>query len=729
VSSPAIPFVPLGTKLNPPTGARRQVARPRILDRLVSGDTRRLTLVDAPAGWGKTTVLAAWASDPRERRPFAWFTVDRGDNDPVRFWGYAIEALRTLEPSVGSASLAALGVSGTNPLDVVLPPLINELAGLDRRLVFVLEDYHLIESPDVHEGVAFLLERLPPTLELAIATRLDPPLPLPRLRARGEMLEVRTAELRFDEEEAEELLRVALGGELGEADVERLVTRTEGWAAGLYLAALSLAGRDDPSAFIEAFAGDDRHIVDYLGGEVLEGLDPDTRGFLLRTSILERLSAPLCDHLLGGADAAERLLEIERANLFLVPLDGRRNWYRYHHLFADLLRHELERSEAEVVRGLHRRAAEWLGENDSVDEAIRHALAAGDDEAAARLVTEMWRVPFNRGELATVDRWLDDLPELLVGATPDLCLARAWVLMDRGRPREAEHWLAGAAAVPEGVVLHAVLCFKLGKLAHAEAIARDALTHAPVDSPLGLPVAHCILGIALYYRGALDEAAQSLLEALPLTLAGRNRLARIYALGYLAMIRHESGDLEGARAAVGEALELAAEPPASEHFVTATALLARGRLEQDEAALEQAVALARRGAAPLEIAAALTALGQARRDPATLAKARAVVVGLEDSGRLPQLIEDAELALRGRTPGPRRRIAGELSDRELAVLRLLPGNASLREIASSLYLSLNTVKTHSRSIYRKLDASSRREAVERGRELGLLDLEQDPQRE
>jgi len=727
VSSPATPFVPLGTKLNPPAGARRRVARPRILDHLVADDPRRLTLVDAPAGWGKTTVLAEWASDPRERRPFAWFTVDRGDNDPVRFWGYAIEALRMLEPSVGSASLAALGVSGTDPVEVVLPPLINELAALDRRLVLALEDYHLIQSPDVHEGVTFLLERLPPTLELVIATRLDPPLPLARLRARGEMLELRTADLRFEEAEAEELLRAAIGEELGEADIGRLVMRTEGWAAGLYLAALSLTGRADPSAFIEAFAGDDRHIVDYLGGEVLDGLDPETREFLLRTSILERLSAPLCNHLLDRADAGERLLAIERANLFLVPLDGRRESYRYHHLFADLLRHELERVEPQAVRELHRRAAEWLGRHGSVDEAIRHALAAGDDEDAARLVTEMWRVPFNRGELATVDRWLDDLPELLVGATADLCLARAWVLMDRGRPREAERWLEGAAPVAEGVVLHAVLCFKLGKLGHAEAIAREALTRAPVDSPLGLPVAQCILGIALYYRGALEEAALSLLQAVRLTVSGENQLARIYALGYLALIRHESGDPEAAGLAVHEALELAAEPPASEHFVTAMALLAHGQLAQDDAAVEQAVALSRRGAAPLEIAAALMRLGQARRDPATLAEARATLVGLEDPGRLPALIEQEELALRGRAPGPRRKIAGDLSARELAVLRLLPGEGSLREIASALYLSLNTVKTHSRSIYRKLDASSRQEAVERGRELGLL--EQDPERQ
>ncbi len=726
MTTTAIPFVPLGTKLNPPTGARRRVTRRALVKRLVSDEPRRLTLVSAPAGWGKTTLLAEWAADSREQRPFAWLTLDRGDNDAVRFWGYAIEALRTLEPTVGSASLAALGVSGTNPIEVVLPPLINELAALDRPLVLALEDYHLIQSPEVHEGLTFLVERLPTTLELAIATRIDPPLPLPRLRARGEMLEFRAPELRFDAAEAEELLCAALGDTLDEADVGRLVQRTEGWPAGLYLAALSLSGRDDPSGFIEAFAGDDRHIVDYLGGEVLDGLDPKTREFLLRTSILERVSGQLCDYVLESSDAAERLLAIERANLFLVALDDRREWYRYHHLFADLLRHELARLQPESARGLHRRAAEWLGSNGAVDEAIRHALAAGDEEGAARLVAEMWRVPFNRGELATVDRWLDDLPETLVRATPDLCLARAWVLMDRGRPREAERWLLDAATVPEGVVLHAVLCFKLGKLAHAEKIAREALVNAPVASPLGLPVAHCILGIALYYRGELEEAEASLLEAVRLADSGSNELARIYALGYLGLTRLDASDPEGAGVAAHEALERAAGPPASEHFVTAMALLAQGRLSEDAAALEQAVALARRGAAPIEIAAALIGLGEARRDPATLREARVVLADCEDAGRLPELIEQAELRLRGRARGPRRKLAGDLSDRELAVLRLLPGEASLREIASALYLSLNTVKTHSRSIYRKLDASSREQAVARGRELGLL--EQDPQR-
>jgi ATP/maltotriose-dependent transcriptional regulator MalT len=725
MTTTAVPFVPVATKLNPPVGARPRVPRQALVDRLVEDGPRRLTLVSAPAGWGKTTLLAEWAADPRETRAFAWLALDRADNDPVRFWDYVIEALRRLEPSLGSTSLAALGVPGTDPIEVVLPSVLNELAELDRRIVLTLEDYHLIQSQEVHEGLTFFVERLPPTIELTIATRLDPPLPLPRLRSRGEMLELRASELRFGEEEAEELLRAALDDRLTDEDVERLLLRTEGWAAGLYLAALSLSGRPDPSAFIAAFAGDDRHIVDYLGGEVLDGLDAQTRSFLVRTSILERVSAPLCDQLLGSDDSAATLLGIERANLFLVPLDANREWYRYHHLFADLLRHELERLEPESITDLHRRAAEWLGANGAVDEAIRHVLAAGDDETAARLVAQMWRVPFNRGELATVDRWLDDLPERLVQTTPDLCLARAWVLMDRGRPHEAERWLLDAAAEPEGLVLHAVLCFKLGKLAHAESVARDAITQARVESPLGLPVAYCILGIALYYRGALAEAERCLLEAARFAVTGDNTLARIYALGYLSLTKLGTGDEPGARVSAREALERANKPPASEHFVSAMALLATGRLDGDTAILEQAVGLARRGAAPMEVAAALAGLGEARRDPATLQEALALLTDCQDPGRLPALIEEAQFRLRGRAPGPRRKLAGDLSERELAVLRLLPGDASLREIASALYLSLNTIKTHARSIYRKLGAASREEAVARGRELGLL--EQDPQ--
>jgi LuxR family transcriptional regulator, maltose regulon positive regulatory protein len=711
----------LGTKLVPPSGARMPVSRRALVDRLVGERPRRLTLVDAPPGWGKTTLLAEWVADSREARRFAWFTVDPSDNDAVRFWAYAIAALRSVVPAIGARAEASLGVSGTDPRDIVLPELINELAADDVELVLVLEDYHLVENPEIHAAVAFLIEHMPATLEVAIATRIDPPLPLARMRARGELLELRAAQLAFSRDETDVLLSGVLGEQLPAEHLDLLIARTEGWAAGLYLAALSLAGRTDRRGFVEELVVGDRHIVDYLGGEVLDGLDDDTRSFLLETSILDRLSGPLCDAVTGRADSTRRLEEIERANLFLVPLGERRGWYRYHHLFGELLRQELLHLRPAAVSDLHRRAVAWLAGEGSIDDAIRHASVC-DQALAAELVVEHWRSAFNRGELTTVDRWLDGLPEATVSGEPDLALARAWVAMDRGRAREAERWLASATrgGSGEATVLHAVLCFKLGKVTHAQRIARDALGVAEADAPLGLPVANCILGISGYYLGELEAAADALDEAVRLCVRGENALARIYALGYLALVRIAQDDLVSARSAVDEAFGLASGPPLTEHFVLATALLADARLSPDEKQLEQALALARRGAAPIEIAAVQLALGELLRDPATLLDARTTLADCEDAGRLPGLIEQAELALRGRRPGARRRIAGDLSDRELAVLRLMPSDSSLREIAQSLYLSQNTIKTHTRSIYRKLGATSREQAVVRGRELGLL---------
>jgi LuxR family maltose regulon positive regulatory protein len=712
----------LGTKLTPPSGARMPVSRTRLVERLVRERPRRLTLLDAPPGWGKTTLLAEWVASAAETRRFAWFTVDRSDNDAVRFWSYAIASLRSVAPEIGADAETSLGVSGTSPRDLVLPKLINELAAHDSEIVLVLEDYHLIENSEVHADLEFLLNHLPPTLELAIATRIDPPLPLARMRARGELLELRALELAFTRDETGALFDGVLGESLPPTDVERLVARTEGWAAGLYLAALSLAGRADRTGFVSELAGADRHILDYLGGEVLDALDADTRTFLLHTSILDRLTGPLCDAVTGGADGATRLVEIERANLFLVPLDERRDWYRYHHLFGDLLRHELMHVDGAAVPELHRRAAGWLAAAGSVDDAIRHACATPDVSIASQLVRESWRAAFNRGELTTVDRWLDELPEATVEGDPDLALARAWIAMDRGRPAEAERWLeyATSGGSGESTVLHAVLCFKLGKVVHARRIAQEALAVADEAAPLGLGVAHCVLGIGDYYLGAGDAAAPSLREAIRLSVRSGNMLGRIYALGYLALVQLDAGNEDAARASVDDALHAAVGPPVTEHFTFATVLLADGRLRSDADGVEQALALARRGGAPLEVAAVQLALGELRRDPATLREARTAAERCEEPGELPARIEAAELALRGRRPGPRRAIAGDLSERELAVLRLMPSSSSLREIGVSLYLSQNTIKTHTRSIYRKLGATTRDEAVSRGRELGLL---------
>ena len=332
--------------------------RARLLATLRDAREAALALVQAPAGSGKTTLLTEWHAAEPERR-FAWLSLDRADNDPVRFLEGAIAALRTVAPAAGVQALAHLG-GPASPMDVVLPSLVNDLAGEEGGVVLVLDDYHVIADPRVHEAVTFLLDRRPATLQLAIATRAEPPLPIGRLRVRGELAEVRAADLRFTDGEAAALLNDALALGLDADDVARLQRRTEGWAAGLRLAALSLAGREDRRAFISSFAGDDRPVVDYLGFEVLDGQPPQVREFLLETSILDRLCGPLCDRVTEGEGSAAMLDALERGGLLVLPLDTRREWYRYHHLLAGLLRNELARTRPEAVATLHRRAADWF---------------------------------------------------------------------------------------------------------------------------------------------------------------------------------------------------------------------------------------------------------------------------------------------------------------------------------------------------------------------------------
>ena len=536
-SSTAFPAgVRLGTKLNAPVGARRRVAREALVDRLVVSEPRRLTLIDAPAGWGKTTLLAEWAADRRERRGFAWFAVDRGDNDPVRFWAYAIEALRGVAPTVGTSSLPALGVSGTDPVEVVLPPLINELAALDERLVLVLEDYHVITSAAVHEGVAFLLDH-----SRRHSSSRSRPGSTRRCRSRACARGARCSSCGRPS-------CASTRTRPRSCSPRRSATRSPAPTSSSSSRA-PRAGRPASTSRRSRSAGATTRPGSSWRSPATTATSSTTSAARCSTASTPPRASSCCARPCWSGcagrsattcsarpSAARRLAEIERANLFLVALDGRREWFRYHHLFGDLLRYELERSEPELIPDLHRRAAEWLGGQGAIDDAIRHLLAAGDAEPAAALVAESWRPPFNRGQLATVDRWLDDLPERTVLAEPGLCLARAWVLLDSGRPHEVERWLPGAArgASGEAAVLRAVLTFKLGRIAEAERVAGEALAVASADSPLGLTVASIVLGIARYCDGALDAAAEALDEAVRLAAAGDNTLARIYALGYLA---------------------------------------------------------------------------------------------------------------------------------------------------------------------------------------------------
>jgi LuxR family maltose regulon positive regulatory protein len=424
----------VATKITIPRVPPEMLRRSRLLDALDQASGRGLTLVCTPAGFGKTTLLADWARNTE--LPVGWLSLDQDDNDPTRFWRYVVaameqsgvrEGLRSILDSPSGAS--SEGIAGA---------VINEIAALRQELVLVLDDYHVVESRSVHGGLAFLLDHLPAGLHVVVASRSNPPFPLARLRAQGQLAELRAADLRFTSQESEAFLREVQALDLSPGEVASLEDRTEGWAVGLQLAALSLRERPDPGAFVEAFTGTHRYVLDYLTEEVLDRQPERVRSFLLQTSILDRLTGPLCDAVTCGSDGPQMLEHLERANLFLVPMDDERRWYRFHHLFTDLLQARLHQSDPELVPELHHRAAAWSEQHGMIGEAVRHSMAAEDPAAAACLVEEHLSETIRRGEGVILDRWLSMLPEDAVRLRPKLCLAQGWMQLHIGHLDSAE---------------------------------------------------------------------------------------------------------------------------------------------------------------------------------------------------------------------------------------------------------------------------------------------------
>jgi LuxR family maltose regulon positive regulatory protein len=412
----------LATKLYLPRPPAGLVARPRLVDRLDDGLAQELTLVCAPAGFGKTALLADWSQ--RGERLVGWLSLDAGDNDPVRFWRHAVAALDRVRPGLTERVSSLLGPPAPASFESLATAVVNELAAEDGDAVLILDDYHLIEAQPVHASLQFLLDHQPPGLHVVLASRADPQLPLARLRARGQLTELRAAELMFTLEEATALLRGAAGLELREDTVAALVARTEGWAAGLHLAALSLRGQPDVAGFVASFSGSHRHVLDYLTEEVLEQQPKAVREFLLETSVLDRLSGPLCDALTGRGDGQAMLEAIEGANLFVTPLDEVRGWWCYHPLFADLLRARLQQQDPERMRELHHNAGLWHEEHGPVDDSVSHALAAGDPIWAARTIERHADELLLRGEETTLQRWLAALPPGTIDSRPRLLITQ-----------------------------------------------------------------------------------------------------------------------------------------------------------------------------------------------------------------------------------------------------------------------------------------------------------------
>jgi LuxR family transcriptional regulator, maltose regulon positive regulatory protein len=729
-------------KLWPPAPRAGLIPRAGLQALLQAGLEAKLCLVDAPAGSGKTTLLAQWRAVAGGGR-VAWVSLEESDNDPIRFWSYLVAALRTVEPEVGTVALKALRGPSVE-LERVVVSLVNDLATVGAPLVLVLDDYHLITDAFCHQTLGRFLDQLPAAVHVVLSTRLDPPLPLARMRARGELAELRVGELHLTHEEAAELLNGSMGLALAAEDVARLAERTEGWAAGLVLADLSLRGRPDSSGFIAAFSGGDRHVADYLVAEVLERQPPELREFLLRTSVLERLSGPLCDAVLEAQGSAELLGELEASNLFVVPLDDRRQWYRYHQLFADLLRLQLGAREPGLVPVLHRRAAAWHHQAGQVDEAIGHASAAGDLAEAGTLIARHWATHWLGGQRATVARWLDGLPEDAILGDPPVALIAAWSRGFQGAfKHETERWLAAAEDAgyggppPDGLssqafgaaLARATLMFDdVGRSAAAACRALELAGDQPAESSW----AGSALGQALYLSGRSAEARSRLEDLVSRVPASVQPYAVVTVLAVLSLIAADQDDPAAASlarraVATADAQGVSFEPLSGIVYLALGRALARqGELAEAEVQLERALELFEVDSMGLHRTLALLVLASVRHGRGDLPGARALadqarklVEQFTDPGVLPAVLEQTEEALGSR---PRRRVQVDapLTERELAVVRLLPTQLSTREIGRELYVSVATIRSHVQAIYRKLEVTTRAEAVAHARELGLI---------
>jgi LuxR family transcriptional regulator, maltose regulon positive regulatory protein len=734
------------TKLHAPVARKEWVERPELIHDL-AGAAAKLVLVAAPAGFGKTTLVAQWRASAIDCRPFAWVSLDRGDDDPSRLWWHLVSALHLACPDYDSEKiLGALHAQVPDFGGTVLPTLVNELASLAGPVVVVLDDYHLIKERSCHDQMSFLLGHLPPSAQIVIITRADPPLELARLRAAGDMVEVRARELRFGIQHAAALMRAVAAVELTERGLADLVERTEGWPAGLYLAALSLRGHSSPDAFVRQFTGNNRFIVDFLVEDVLGKQPAEARQFLMRTSILARFCAPLCDAVTGSDDAAAVIEVLERENLFLVPLDETRQWFRYHHLFAQVLRAQLARTEPGIVPSLHERASAWHRASGEPDEAIAHALAAGDVAGATELIARHHIAYIDSGQIATVRRWLRLLGDEQIAVSPLAAHCAAWTAALSGEPHAVRRLLPVVEAagdtgpLPDGMrsfefsaaVLQGTFGFD-GLRQMRESSARAVTLETDPASPW-YALAHITFGAALYWTGEFDLAAvhaeKALFSKAPIALV------RMLSSAIMALVAVDDDRLAQAEEFARGARDIVTDPglglgqtaqSSFAHMAMGAVLAAQGKLREARSELEHALRTRRRwlGLSPwptLEImfrlAPVLADLGDRAESAALLNEAMRVLGSLPDGaetqlarlGRLESRLAHRSLAALGET----------VTDREREVLRLLQGTLSLRDIGRELYLSPNTIKTHTRALYRKLGVSDRQDAVAKAHELGLM---------
>jgi LuxR family maltose regulon positive regulatory protein len=732
----------LKTKLAQPVCSTDMLARPRLVAKLADSGWR-VCLISAPAGWGKTSLVASWRANESGRSQFAFLRLEERDDDSPLFWTYVIAALRTVYPTFMDGTDASLRTPGMDPMRQVVPRLINELTDIDEPTVLVLDDYHLVKSEEIHSSVAYLIEHIPPQVRLVIATRSDPPLPLSRLRASDSMIEVRSGQLGFSGSETGEFLASRFGLTLANHSTEALRHRTEGWPAGLQLAGLSLVGASQPEELIDRFAGDDRNVADYLISEVFRGVTPAQSSFLLRTSVLERMTAPLCDAVVDTSNSVAMLEELERANLFVIPLDTTRGWYRYHHLFQDWLRHELEVTDPAAIPQIHARASAWYEEHELLDDAIDHALNAGEADRAAALM-ERCLIDWNQVHWSQAMHWLTKIPDDVVSAHTMCALGRARSAMTRGAFGGGWDWIEAAEAAVDRApaelqstmrantgLYRAAAEMVTGDLEKAREMSVEITNQERAARSSIHAVASGIAGMTTFWLVGALEAIPLLSEAS--VARAEHSVVDNSVTPTLAAAYAEIGDWDAAEAAISASFELPTPPDwyrFPDHMAARCAkskvLSARGLRDEAIDQARQALAMARNWIEPLFVAYGCLALADVLTDysekRALVREARQTLGSARTHGRIMDLVVAAERKLALRSPSARTEgtvHVEPLTDREQDVLRLLKGDMTLREIGAELYLSHNTVKGYTQSLYRKLGVTSRASAIEASASLDL----------
>lgn len=599
----------LATKLYIPPVRKNLVSRAHLIQalNLAWQHDKNMILVSAPAGYGKTTLVTEWLGGLQAKT--CWLSLDETDNDPARFLAYLIAALRQVDVRIGQKTSAMLKSPPPLPPEIVLTSLVNEIAGVTTPFLLVLDDYHVIRAMQIHQQLGFLVDHQPPSLRLVMITREDPPLPLARLRVRGQMLEIRQKDLRFTKEECDVFLQRIMGLRLSQRDIEILERRTEGWIAGLQLAALSMQGRDDLSDFIKAFSGSSHFVLEYLIEEVFELLSAEEQEFLLKTSILDRLNGSLCDAMAGREGSNVILEHLEKINLFIIPLDQSHTWYRYHNLFAELLRQRLDASSQFSRSELHRLASRWFLANGFIPEAIQHALAAGDWENVAGLIQANSVELLRRGELMTLLGWCRSLPDDVIYTHPELCRDYGWALTLTGQFTQAEAYLhkAESAAQNNPDLLGTILvawAYNLhvrGNNPGAIDYARRALSILPLTDALSRGLVALTLGLAYWTSGDFQAAEEAFGQVDQTAQQSGNHYARLTALTYLGMIQGVYGHLHQASELCQQVIQLGGQsPPVAPAQIELGALLYEwNKLEDAIDHLQTGIEQARRSGNPL----------------------------------------------------------------------------------------------------------------------------------